>query len=237
MSACRGLASIGCIGIAGAGLPILASLVGEAVYWISLAIIIITASLQAFTARSPRRYLLTVTILVVTIVAGFVDLRMMALAAITLILASIVSSGLPGLTSIMILPAALIVAGYNDPWVIRYATLAGVVVSIIYLYAATGRIHSLASVILLAPILYGGLELVLAAPLVLLLGLTASAGFIEKSGCPFKTENRVVIAGSAIAGIGLLVMLYTGWMLQVASLWLLGVLLLEAGVLAPKGSS
>lgn len=237
MGVCRGLASIGCIGIAGAGLPILASLVGDAEYWISIAIIMIAASLQAFTARDPRAYMLVMILLVTTIAAGFISWRMLVPAAAALVLASVASSGLSGLTSIMVLPAALALSGYNDLGVVRYTTLAGVAVAIIYLYIATRRIHSLASVILMAPILYGSLELVLAAPLVLLLGITASAGFIEKSGCPFKTENRVVVAGSAIAGIGLLVMLYTGWILQVASLWLLGVLLLEAGVLAPKGSS
>ncbi len=189
--ACTGQRMMACIGIAGAGLPALASLLHGAP---SLAL-----------------------------AAGLLALTLPALGGQAWVLAS--------LLPILPATAALLAPGLAQP--LAALTVAG---QASYTLARTRRLHSLAMLAALAPIATGGLEAVLAAVLTTTLGMVATTRIVEESGCPFKSENRLIQAGALVSGAGLLASVVAGWNSYVATLWLLGLLLLEAGVLAPRGS-
>ncbi|MCE4603219.1 MAG: hypothetical protein F7C08_02905 [Desulfurococcales archaeon] len=188
--ACTGPRMMACIGIAGAGLPALASLL-----------------------HGPPSLALA---------AGLLALTLPALGGQAWLVASL----LPVLPA----TAAVVAPGLAQP--LAALTVVG---QASYTMARTRRLHSLAMLTVLAPVAVGGVEQSLAAVLTTTLGMVASTRVVEESGCPFKSENRLVQAGALISGTGLLASIVAGWDVYVATLWLLGLLLLEAGVLAPRG--
>lgn len=189
--ACTGPRMAACIGIAGIGIPALASL-----------------------TLGPHPLALALAILALTLPA---------LGGQAWILASLLP--LPAAVSTLVAPSIL-----------HHLAVLSILGQTAYTLHKTRRLHSLAMLVALAPVVRGPEEAALAAVLTVALGMVAATRIVEESGCPFKSENRLLQAGALLSGSSLVAAALGGWSPLTATLWLLGLLLLEAGVLAPRGS-
>lgn len=227
---CRSFNLAGCLGTTLIGLVALASLISTPSQWLSLGGLLLALTLVSF-KLSARGYYLWLAASAVSIASSLIlgnPLPFIAVLALALPLL-----GPIGLLASVAAPSLSYMTGYAYTWVLSAASILG---ASLYIAYSTRRIHSIApAVAALAP-LFGPTEAGLAAVLTVSVMAVASTRLVEESGCPFKTENRLVIAGGLISGAGLL-LLATGWSPVNASLWLLGLLLLEAGALAPRESS
>lgn len=232
MPTCRDVRLAGCIGLASAGFPALLSLVTDPLTPLTLSLILIALSIQAF-VMDRWRYIIwaSITILSQVLSATYISLGYpLALSSIAI---ALYWGGINGIPSTLILSSTSVLAG--SQYTLHFI-IAGIILVTLYTLIATHRIHSLAILLTIAPTMVGGVIVGLASLLISTLGSIAASGVIERSGCPFKTEDRIVMAGSLFSGAGILSLIASGWNTLLASLWLLGFLLLEAGVLAPRGS-
>ncbi len=228
---CEGYKKIACWSIALAGFTALISLVHNKPY----TMITLGAGLLALglTLLTIRRETIAITVALLALI-GTAASHIDATAGIIITLAAglvAVIAGSPGGVLMTGLAYAIAeTAGHPSTPGLAALTIAS---SGIIAYTYTARLHSiamsLAAVIPLAAPGYA--HIMTASVLAVLLG---TGRIVEVSGCPFRVENRLVLAGLAITGVGTIVIAVLGeasaWAL---AYWLLGFNMLIAGALVP----
>jgi len=239
VDACRSLRAAGCILVALAGLPVLATLLGgDPILLASLSAGVLAAAFTGYLAQSARLgwlyYVLALPALLLgSLGLGTLHIVLSLVYAATVIGVTATGRVSPGLTSFALaLPGAYTMAG--GEWFGLFTVLA-ISSAGLAAYELSGRGHSMMFLVV-APLgaLVDPLMAAAASATSLMLGFAAS-GLIEKSGCPFTIDSGMTFVGvilSVVAGVLGLV-----WGFDEAGpafiLWIIGFIFIEAGVLVP----
>jgi hypothetical protein len=228
---CRGHRAIACIGLALAGLGVLATLIVQNHALTLLKLSLILASLSTLTLLLDSLALLVAyTTLLLLSLASVKLLGAPVLVAVLAPLTPIVPRALTKpevalsglgttLASLLLVEGALTLAPY-------------IVVQAILAVLTSRRLHSIVLLVALATIPFGVTPAITASLLSTVLVVSAG-GLIQKSGCPFRVDSNVVFSGSLLASIGVVALALWGWSSLAAGLWILGFLLATSGVLVP----
>ncbi|MEM1685163.1 MAG: hypothetical protein QXO93_00375 [Acidilobaceae archaeon] len=109
---------------------------------------------------------------------------------------------------------------------IAYTTLA---------FIASRRIHTLSMAIAaIVPVVWG-IAIGLMATLIVILLSVVAGSYIERVGCPFKRDSRLVFYGTLTSTAGILLAVIGSSLGTISyGLWILGLLLLASGLLVPR---
>lgn len=234
---CRGHKAVACIGVALAGLGALITLVGHSYTptLLTLSLIMLSLSTLALLLDSlallvAYTALLTLSLALVKLLGAplfiviLAPLIPIAPRALTSSRPDIIISGLSLVlaSTLLLVEEVLILA----PYMILQAVLAVIV---------SRRVHSIVLLAALAAIPFGLIPAMVASLLSSILVISAG-GLIQRVGCPFKVDSKIVFPGSLVASAGVVAVALWGWSGLTAGLWLLGFLLVISGVLAPMGA-
>ena len=234
---CRGYKAVACIGVALAGLVALITIVDQSYTPTLLKLSLIMLSLSTLALLLDSLALLVVYTALLTLSLALV--KLLGAPLFTVILAPLIPIAPRALTSskpdiaisglsvalastLLLVEEVLILA----PYMILQAALAVIV---------SRRFHSTALLAALAAIPFGLIPAMVASLLSSILVVSAG-GLIQRVGCPFKVDSKIVFSGSLVASTGVVAVALWGWSSLTAGLWLLGFLLVISGVLVPTGA-
>lgn len=232
---CEGYKKIACWSIAISGFTALLSLVSNR----PDAMIAASAGLLSLglTLLTLEKKIQALTVAIMAAIGAMVSYYSLTIGVLTMLGAGIVAAlpGNPG--GVLMLGAAYAlaaVAGHQPAVTLAALTIAA---SGLVAYAYTGRAHSTAlSAAALIPLAAPEYTAIITASI--LAALLGTGRIVEVSGCPFRVENRLQIAGFTIAGLGIVIAAVLGdlaaWAL---AYWLLGFNMLIAGALVPVTTS
>ncbi len=245
MDACRSVRAAGCLLVAVAGLPVLATLLGgDPGLLATIAASLLGASFVGYLARDPRTsvayYLLALLALAMGILLppGAESLILALAASYAASILAVLATGRvsPGLASMALgLPAAYNLAGPG--WASLYSVLVVASAGLVA-YETRGRGHSM-MLLAVAPLAAIVDPLIaMAASATSLMIAFAASGLIEAAGCPFTTDSGMTFIGVLLSIIAALLGLVSGFQENDPAfiLWIMGFIFLEAGVLVPVGS-
>ncbi|MEM0491407.1 MAG: hypothetical protein QXR02_04400 [Acidilobaceae archaeon] len=99
---------------------------------------------------------------------------------------------------------------------------------------ASRRAHTLSMLIgVIIPILWGVIVGLMTTITATILSIVAGA-YIERVGCPFKRDSKLIFYGALISTTSLLLAILSGLNTIIYGLWILGFLLLVSGLLVPQ---
>jgi len=229
---CRGHKAIACIGLALAGLGVLATLVVRDHVLTLLKLSLILASLSTLSLLLDSLALL----------AAYTTLLLLSLASVKLLGAPVLVAVLAPLTPIALRALSkpeVALSGLATTLASTLLLVEGaltlapyIVVQAILAVLTSRRLHSIVLLVALATIPFGVTPAITASLLSTVLVVSAG-GLIQKVGCPFRVDSNVVFSGSLLASIGVVALALWGWSSLAAGLWILGFLLATSGVLVP----
>lgn len=225
----RGLA---CILLSSSGLAVLLALVFDFNYWVSLSLYLAALAAPIYIADRPRSIIWTLVSLAslalflydqgLWLLTSLLSLLGVAVLASSDIRASLIGLGAPIALSIHFSPQ-----DYQWNLLSVYALLLGLAAVMI-----TGRIHSaVVSLAALIPLISPGAPS-LAAVMIELLIVVAAADLVRVSGCPFRTDPRLLYAG-ALLGVPTTLALMLVDSIYAKALWATGYLILLSSALSP----
>ncbi len=232
---CEGYKKIACWSIALSGFTALLSLVSnrpDAMIASSAGLLSLGLTLLTIERRTQA-----LTVAIIAAIGAAVSYYNLTIGMLAVLGAGIVASlpGNPG--GVLMLGAAYALAaaaGHQSAVTLAVLTI---VASGLIAYAYTGRAHSAAlSAAAVMPLAAPEYTAIITASI--LAALLGTGRIVEVSGCPFRVENRLQIAGFTTAGLGIVIAAIIGhstvWAL---AYWLLGFNMLIAGALVPVTTS
>jgi len=233
LSGCRGHRVLACLGLALAGLAALSSLLdaSRATELLQVSLAIASLALLIVLVDSLLAATLILLLAVLTLASKAILSPPIFLIPLALI-ASVILTLSPR--------APVILAGLGAILALSHFLVGSSVILALYVatvsllaLVATRRLHSLVLLLALAMIPVG-LEQALAASLLATILVVAAGGFIERVGCPFKVDSRLVFWGGVVASLGIVAMAVGGVTTLTSGLWILGLLLTLSGILVPS---
>ena len=228
---CEGYKKIACWSIAISGFAALLSLVStrpDAMIAVSTGLL--SLGLTLLTLNDRTQALIVASTVALGAALSYLDPVVGLLAVLG---AGIIASipGNPG--GALVLGVAYALATITGHQSAQILAILAIAVSGLTAYAYTGRIHStVLSTAAIMPLAAPEYTAIITASI--MAALLGTGRIVEASGCPFRVENRLQIAGLAVAGMGIVMAALLGhssaWAL---AYWLLGFNMLIAGALVP----
>ena len=230
---CQDYRGIACILLASSGLSALLALLWDFGYWISISLYLASLAAPIYIADKLRSLVwIILSMLALSVflydeefwsVTSLISLAGSLVLASSDVRASLISLGAPIALSVHFSPL-----DYKWNLLAVYALLLGLTSVMI-----TGRLHSMiVAIAAIAPVLSPS-YFSLAAVIVELLIVVAVSDIVRISGCPFKTDSRLLYAGAVLGSLTTIALLINN-ALYIQALWITSYLILLSAILSPR---
>lgn len=237
MTGCRGHRVLACIGVALTALGALSTLLDPeyTIPLLKLSLAIISFSILSLILEASVTLLLFTILLLAPLALLEISPSMQPLLLPLTMIAPLAIGLATARLEVLIASLGVVIASLTlvlnqDLAVITIP--AYMVLQAILAVLTTRRLHSMILLLALLTIPFGLIPALTASLLASLLVIAAS-GFIERVGCPFKVDSRVVFPGSIVSSTGIMTLSLWGLNDLTTGLWILGLLLVVSGVLVP----